>query len=344
MSGYTTTISSIAEVLNLAPSTVSRALNDHYSISEETKKRVTKLAQQLGYQPNLHASSLVSRKTNVIGLVIPQVTDFFFTTVVTGIRDALEQSGYRLIIMQSNESHEIECENLHYLMAARVDGILYSPTLHTKGIKHLKPVTSNGIPFVNFDRKVNSGKFFQVLSDDEQGAYMAVQHLIDVGCKKIAHIGGPRTARNALNRFNGFAKALRSNGLTIFEQMVVETDFSIDQSIGSIKALFDAQELPDGIFAVNDATAIGCMSVALEKGLKIPKDIAIVGYDDETYSQFLTPSLSSVKNPIYEMGHLAVKMCLAQIQKDGLPVENRTLKPKLLIRQSSKKGRVLHYA
>ena len=344
MSGYTTTISSIAEALNLAPSTVSRALNDHYSISEETKKRVIKLANRLGYQPNLHASSLVSRKTNVIGLVIPQVTDFFFTTVVAGIRDALEPAGYRLIIMQSNENFDIECENLHYLIATRADGILYSPTLDTKGIRHLKPVTANKIPFVNFDRRIDGGKFFQVLSDDREGAFMAVQHLIDVGCKKIAHIGGPRTAINALNRFNGYEKALKSNGLPIYEDMIIETDFSIDQSIDAIKALFDKQELPDGVFAVNDATAIGCMSVALEKGLEVPKDIAIVGYDNETYSQYLTPSLSSVKNPIHEMGQIAVEMCLAQIQKEGLPVQNKTLKPKLLMRQSSKKGRVLHYA
>jgi len=344
MGGYTTTISTIAKALHLAPSTVSRALNDHYSISEVTKKRVTKLAHKLGYLPNLNASSLVNRRTNVIGLVIPQVTDFFFTTVIRGIKDELEPSGYKLIIVQSNESYEIERENLQYLIATRVDGILFSPTLQTKDVKHLKPIVANKIPFVNFDRTISGNKFFQVLSDDEYGAYRAVQHLVDVGCKKIAHIAGPKTAVNALNRLNGYQRAMKSNNLEVPDGMIVETDFSIDKSIESIKALFDHEEVPDGIFAVNDATAIGCMSILHEKGLEVPKDVAIVGYDDETYSRYLTPSLSSVKNPIYAMGEIAAKMCLAQIQNDELVVETKLLRPELFIRQSSKKGRVLHYA
>lgn len=344
MSGYTTTITSIAKTLNLAPSTVSRALNDHFSISQETKNKVTELARKLGYQPNLNASNLVSRRTCVIGLVIPEVTAFFFTTVIRGIKDELEPRGYKLIILQSNESYKIEEENLKYLTAVRVDGILFSPTLQTTDSKHLKPVIVNKVPFVNFDRNCGGNEFFQVMSDDEYGAFRAVQHLIDVGCKRIAHIGGPKTARNALNRLNGYLRALKSNGMEVPEKMIIETDFSIGKSIDPIKAMFNKEDVPDGIFAVNDATAIGCMYILKEKGLTAPLDVAIVGYDDETYSKYLTPSLSSVKNPIYEMGKIAAQMCLAQIANDHIPVERKLLKPKLVIRQSSKKGRVLHYA
>ena len=223
--------------------------------------------------------------------------------------------------------------------------MLYSPTIETSTTKHLKSYITNKVPFVNFDRACKSNDFIKVLSDDEDGAFCAVQHLIDVGCKIIAHISGPKTAINAQNRLNGYIRALRSNGMEISEELVIDADFSIENSIGHIKKLMELSPGPDGIFAVNDAIALGCISVIKGKGLNIPNDIALVGYDDETYSQYLTPSLTTIRNPIFEMGQLSAQICLDQINIRNLSEQKtRVLKPQLIMRDSSKKGRALHYA
>ena len=335
----------LAKALNLSPSTVSRALNDSSAISQETKARVLKFAQSVGYQKNLHAYSLINQKTDTIGVILPGITSYFFTTVIKGIQQVIEPAGYNLIIFQSNESLQKEIDYIRYLNALRIDGLLYAPSSETTSHEHLLPLLDKGIAFVNFDRGLDGLNCHQVLSDDQEGAFYAVQHLIDIGCKRIAHIGGPKNVLNARNRLNGYKSALKSNGIAIDEHLIGESDFSIEKCIDSVSKMLQQKDRPDGIFAVNDAAALGCMSVAKDMGLAIPHDIAIVGYDDESYSKYFTPPLSTVSNPISEMGTTSAKLCLRQIQ-EGLagPFEKILLKPKLIIRASSKKGRVLHYA
>ena len=335
----------IAKKLDLAPSSVSRALDDHYSISPKTKKKVNELAHKLGYQRNLHAISMKSKKSSLIGLLLPDFTSYFLYSLIEVIKNVLETNKYNLVVMQSGSNHNTEVVNLQRLYAMRVDGILYSPTIETPNAAHLESSLVNNVPVVNFDRDCGSDDFFKVLVDDEYGAFCAVQHLVDVGCRRIAHISGPKTVKNAQNRSNGYKRALMANGIEFLDELVVESDFSIDNSIHHIKKLLELDPKPDGIFAVNDATALGCMSVIKGIGLDIPNDIAVIGYDDETYSQYLNPSLSTVKHPIFDMGELSAQLCLDQINNKGLLAGGKTvLKPKLIVRQSSKKGAYLHYA
>lgn len=335
----------LAKALNLSPSTVSRALNDHYAISDTTKKRVMNLAKKLGYFKNMHASSLIHQKTFTIGIIVPEITSYFFSTVIRGIKDVLGPEGYELIIMQSNENYVNEKHNIEYLTAIRVDGILFSPTLQTPNYDHLYPILKNNIPFVNFDRGCDNVKCFKVLSDDEYGAFYATQHLIDIGCKRIAHIAGPTNVLNAVNRVKGYIKALRTNKLEVKEDYIIEADFSIESSKQAIHSLLDRKDQPDGIFAINDAVALGCISVMKNRGIDIPGDIAIVGFDDETYSSHFSPSLTTISNPVYEMGKISAQLCLKQInEEEPLVPEKKVLRPKLVFRDSSKKGNVIHYA
>ena len=207
MKKYLSTID-LAKALNLSPSTVSRALNDSPSISRQTKKLVLKFAERVGYQKNLHAYNLIHQKTDTIGVVLPGITSYFFTTVINGIQRVIEKAGYNLIIFQTNESLQKEVDYIRYLNALRIDGLLYAPSSETIGPGHLLPLLDKGVAFVNFDRGLDGLDCHQVLSDDQEGACAAVQHLIDIGCRRIAHIGDPPNVLNAINRLNGYKKAL----------------------------------------------------------------------------------------------------------------------------------------
>jgi len=345
MSKYLRTID-LAKALNLSPSTVSRALNDHYSISAETKKRVADYAKKVGYQKNINAARLIGQKTFTIGVLLPEITSYFFSTVTRGIREALEPAGYDMIIVQSSERFTREVHNIEYLSSIRVDGIIFSPTLETQSFGHLDIIMKNKIPFVNIDRGLPGFNCHQVLSDDEFGAYQAVQHLIDVGCKKIAHIAGPANASNSNNRVKGYKRALQANNIPVDESLITRSDFRISNSMQTVRDIFDRKELPDGIFAVNDEMALGCLYVARQKGIRIPEQLAVVGFDDEIYCQYHNPSLSTVRNPIYEMGKTAAQLCLDQIDDPEYSPEKfqtRIFKPELIIRASSKRGNIRHY-
>jgi DNA-binding LacI/PurR family transcriptional regulator len=335
----------IAKALQVSPSTVSRALNDHPSISRETKARVMEFASRVGYEKNLHAFSLIRQKTNTIGVILPGATDYFFSRILNGIKSVLEPAGYRLIIMQSNDEYHTETEYIRYMEAIRVDGLLFSPSSQTRDYKHLHVLLKKKIPFVNFDRGLENMDCFQVLSDDEQGAFGAVQHLFDIGCRRIAHIAGPGNLLNANNRRRGYERALKSNGLKADETLVMPAGFNTDSSIDPARALLGRADRPDGIFAVNDAIALGCIAVAQDLGVAIPESLAIVGFDDEAYSKYFSPSLSTVRNPIFEMGSTAAELCLQQIREDNPPLfETHILKPELIIRSSSRRKGILHYA
>jgi LacI family transcriptional regulator len=335
-----TTLSDIAKQLNISVSTVSRALHDHPAISKNTKKRVINLAKKLNYQPNLLALSLLNKKTHTIGIIVPEITSYFFSSVINGIQDLINDTEYRLIISQSEESFEKEKRILETLAKVRVDGLLVSPTSETHNAQHFNNFIDAGSPLVIFDRDCAGFNADKVLVDDYDGAFQAVEYLIKTGCKRIAHISGPADLSISSHRLSGYLDALKKHNITVDSQLIYNVDgFSPEFGVEATKAMLNLPQLPDAIFAINDGIAIGAMYVIKEAGFKIPDQISVVGFDDEPHSSYFIPPLTSVWQPVYDMGLLSARILLNRLQGNA-PNETpryEILKPELIIRESSKK-------
>lgn len=330
------TIIDIAKALNISPSTVSRALNDHPSISVQTKKDVRQLADQLSYHPNLTARNLLKKKSGVIGVIVPEITSYFFSTVITGIQDNISSVDYKLIISQSNESFEEEKKLALEMALMRVEGLLVSPSFNTGSYEHLEDARKSGIPVVVFDRDCPGFESSKVFVDVYDGAYQAVKYLIDVGCRKIAHIAGPASIPTFHERLNAYRNALANQGWEADPALIVYSQgFSAEDGVSAISTLLEQSTDLDAIFCVNDAVAIGAMHVLREKGYRIPEDISIIGYDDEPYSCYFSPSLTTIWQPVYDMGLLSSRILLDSINKNTA-FRYEVLKPELIIRESSK--------
>jgi LacI family transcriptional regulator len=335
------TIKDIARELGISPSTVSRALKDHPDISPETKKAVNELAERLNYQPNVVALSLRSSKTNTIGVIIPEIVHFFFSTVISGIEDIAYSAGYNIIITQSNESLAREKSDLKALFNSRVDGMLMSISRETVDFEHIDNILSKGMPIVFFDRVYDTPGSSKVIVDDHVGAKEAVQHLIEQGCKRIAHLEGPPNLTISKQRLSGYADALKEAGLKYDENLIVLCPKGTTEE-GRLAAekLLNLKNPPDGIFASNDPAAMGAVQAIKQKGLRIPDDVAIVGFSNWFYSSMMEPPLSSVDQPGFEMGQEAARILIRHIElkakkKDLPPPEVKVLKTRLIIRESS---------
>ncbi|WP_437922168.1 LacI family DNA-binding transcriptional regulator [Sphingobacterium sp. LRF_L2] len=332
------TITDIANQLGVSPSTVSRALRDHPSISAKTKRDVLALAEKHKYQPNLLALSLLNKKTGIIGIVVPEITGYFFATVISGVQDMVSKAGYKLLISQTNESFEEEKRLLQDMTSLRLDGVLISPTFETKDYKHFERLQSAGIPLVIFDRDCADFEADKVLVDSYDGAYQAVEYLIKNGCKNIAHIAGPISFPTFKQRLDGYLNAHYDNNLPIRSELIIKSnDFSSDAGVDAVEQLLRKERKMDAIFAVNDAVAIGSMHALREHGYRVPEDISIIGFDDEPYAQYYYPSLSTVWQPAYELGMLSAKILLDYFSSKDPRKAYRyeILKPELMIRQSS---------
>lgn len=332
------TIKDIARILGISPSTVSRALKDHPDINIDTKKAVNELALKLKYQPNAVALSLKNSRSNTIGVIIPEIVHHFFSSVISGIDDVASQKGFTVIICQSNESFEREVANAHTLLSHRVDGILVSITKETLSFDHLIDLQEGGIPLVFFDRIAPEVNADQVIVDDMEASFKATRHLIECGRKRIAHFAGPQILVIARDRLQGYMNALTEAGLPIDNRLIVEAD-NYERARKAVIEMFDAGIVPDGIFAVNDLTAIGAMQTIQKKGFKIPEDISIVGFSDGSLSGITDPHLTSVDQHGYEMGTTAAEMLFSRIlshETEYIP-EVKILTADLIVRGSSVK-------
>ncbi|MCL7986363.1 LacI family transcriptional regulator [Sphingobacterium sp. lm-10] len=333
-----TSITDLAKELGLSASTVSRALRHHPAISEHTTNRVLELAERLKYQPNRLALGLLHDTTGVIGVVVPEITGYFFATVISGVQDMVSEAGYKLLIYQTNESFEEERELLLDMAALRLDGVLISPSHETKDYQHFEQLRNAGIPLVIFDRDCPNFEADKVLVDSYTGAYEAVDYLISSGSKRIVHIAGPISFPTFKQRLDGYLDAHYENNLRINSELIIRSDdFSAEAGFNAIDRLFATQQVFDAIFAVNDAVAIGALHNLRERGYAIPHDIAVIGFDDEPYAQHFYPTLSTVWQPAYELGMLSAKILLDYFSKEGAPNAYRceVMKPELVIRESS---------
>lgn len=332
------TIKDIARILNISPSTVSRALKDHPDINSDTKKAVNELAGKLKYQPNAVALSLKNSRSNTIGIIIPEIVHYFFSSVISGIEDIASQRGYTVIICQSNESFEREVSNAKALLSHRVDGILISISKETRTFNHFENLQDGGIPLVFFDRIAPGINADQVVIDDIDSSYNATRHLIETGCKRIAHFAGPQELIIGRDRLQGYINALTEAGLPIDNRLIIQAD-TFEKARNAVGQMLDSGIVADGIFAVNDMTAIGAMQTFQKRGFKVPDDISIVGFSDGYLSGITDPHLSSVDQHGYEMGTMATEILFQRIMSDGLEYvpEIKILKADLIVRGSSER-------
>jgi DNA-binding LacI/PurR family transcriptional regulator len=330
------TIKDLARELKISASTVSRALKNHPDISEATKKAVHELAEKLNYQPNAVALSLKQSRSNTIGVIIPEIVHYFFSSVISGIEDVAYDAGYNVIICQSNERYEREVANAKTLLASRVDGILVSISKETEDFNHLYNLQNNQVPMVFYDRIVPGLQADQVIIDDFDAAYRVTRHLVDSGRKRIAHFAGPQKLLIGRQRKDGYIKALKEAGLEIDDNLIIEAD-SFEKARLAVMRLLNEKRKFDAIFAVNDLTAIGAMQTIQKRGLKIPDEVAIAGFSDGRFSGITDPTLTSVDQHGYEMGSIATQMLLKRIsaEDDSYPAETRILNADLIIRGSS---------
>lgn len=331
----TITIKDIARQLGISKSTVSRALSGHSDINEETKKRVLELATRLEYQPNIIAVNLKQQRTNTIGVIIPETVNRFFAKAVGGIQHAANLAGFNVIICQSDESLVTEKKNLQALLASRVDGLLVSVSGETDHFDHFETVINKGMPIVFFDRVIESFAVSQVISNNYDISKEATQHLIKQGCRRIAIIAGPQHLSNSRNRFRGYLDALKEADIPLQERLILHSNFKLVRVGEFARYLATLKEKPDAVFAINDMAALEMMHIFKNMGLKIPDDIAIVGFNNEAICKYVDPPLSSIEHPADELGKMAAELLIGQITKGEATAMRHCINSRLVIRGSS---------
>lgn len=335
------TIQDIAKALEITASTVSRALNDHPKISKKTKELVWDMAKKLNYQPNSIAAGLRKGKVNTVGMIVPRINRHFFSNVITGVESILNPLGYNLIICQSEEQLEKEINNVNTLLANRVSGILISLSVESQKTKHLKKIIDNKVPLVMFDRVHDEMEVSKVVNDDDSGSYDVTCHLLDQGYKNITWIGGPRTMNVYINRYTGYERALKENGIDMATCNCLEgTGPTMDEGARFTKELIASDKLPDAIFAASDYMAMGIIETLEAAGYNIPDDIAVAGYSNEPFAGLISPKLTSVEQFSKDMGMTAARLLVTEMESEQKTVPMTTsLKPQLIIRQSTIKKR-----
>ncbi len=331
------TVKQIAEELGISMMTVSRALNKSNNVDERTRERVIATARKMGYIPNLIAKSLVQRKTYTLGVVIPEITHSFFPEAIRGIEEVAYSKGYQIILTHSNEDAKREVAAIETLASKRVDGLLISTAESIKGNSFYKHILKIGLPIVFFDRCVHNIGASCVSIDDEESARKITEHLIEQGYKKFAHLKGPSSVSIGKARLNGFLKALKKNNIPINKELIVESGFTEKGGYEAMKKILilPKNSLPDAVVSVTDPAAFGAIKAMIENGLKIPEDIAIVGFSDDIRADLMPTPLTTVKQPAYEVGKRAAKKLIAHIENENEQAEEIIIKTDLVIRKSS---------
>ena len=273
------TIKDIARALNISPSTVSRALKNHPDISQDTKDSVNKYAKDFNYKPNTLALSLRMSKNNTIGVIVPEIIHYFFSSILSGIEQVANKEGFNVIICQSSENYEKEVRNAEALIATRVSGVLACLSKHTTNYDHFQEIVDSDIPLVFFDRICIGINTDRVVVDDYVGAFAAVEYLIQTGCKRIAFYSSPLHLEISKNRKNGYMDALRKYGLTVDDSLIRVCD-TREEAIIITPEILDRPNRPDGFFAINDHCAAGILYAVKLAKLRVPQDIAIMGFSD----------------------------------------------------------------
>ena len=331
------TIKDIARELGISPSTVSKALKGHPDISSATKKAVRELVEKWDYKPDPIALSLKVGQGRTIGVIVPEIVHYFFSTVISGIEDLAYDSDYHVMFCQSNELYEREVKAVETLLSSRVDGILVSLSKMTNDFTHFRKIMKAGIPLVFFDRVCDELETDRVIVDDEQGAFDAVEHLIRTGCSNIIHLSGPQNLLIGKNRKEGYIRALKENKYPVLEENIIKCD-TASEARAIVPELLKRSRKSDGIFAVNDLTAAEAMKMVKLNGYKVPDDISIVGFTSGMISDLTDPPLTSVRQHGYIVGREAVSLLINNLENGNkIPSRTKVIKTELVVKGSTRK-------
>lgn len=332
------TIKDIAAALGITPSAVSKALNDHPRISEKTKIAVKEAAIQLDYQPNYLSSALRKGKSNLVGVIIPRVNSHFFSSVVENIEKVLNLNGYNIIMTQSNELYAKECQEIDTLLKIQVDGIIASMANETTNLDYYQKIKSK-TELVLFDRGEEELNVDYVGIDDYKSSHLVVDHLVSQKCSRIAHIAGFKHIRIYKERIRGYKDALEKWNLETKENWIIESNLRLEDGRRIMQQLLDSPERPDAVYVAGDIAALGALQVLLENNVKVPEEIALIGFSDEPFTSLTQPSISTVNQHSDQIGKLAAEAFLERMKNPKKKSINRIiLEPELIIRQSSNKN------
>ncbi|MDZ7876215.1 MAG: LacI family DNA-binding transcriptional regulator [Saprospiraceae bacterium] len=333
------TIYDIAKALNLSGATISRALNNHKAISSTTKQRIIEKAKELGYRSNPFASNLRKKETNTIGVIIPRMNSNFVSTVLAAVEKIANEFGYNVIISQSIESVNKEILNAQTMFDYRVDGLLVSLAYNTTNIEHFKKFAKKGTPIIFFDRIYESPDVASIVIDNFKNGYDLTQHLIEQGCKHIMHVTGNLKRNVYRDRFEGYKKALKTAGLEFNDEQLIVGELNEVAGIEAAEKILEKKVLPDAIFFSNDLCAASCMLILKQNGIKIPQDIAIVGFNNDPISRLSEPNITTVNYPASHMGEMAATQLINHLKgvSNIFDTKKIILQSEILIRESSLK-------
>jgi LacI family transcriptional regulator len=343
MKGERPTVHDIAKELSVTASTVSRALNNHPRISEATKKAVMLVAKQMNYQPHRLAAALRNGKSRVIGVIVPVANRNFFGSIVRGVEEVANNANYQVMICQTHEDPEMEAKAVEALLNSRVDGIIASLSKKTTDFSHFIKVKSKGVPLVLFDRASDQLEVSTVVIDDYLAGYKAVEHLIRQGCRRIAHFTNIQKINIYKERLRGYRAALEDNNIQFDPKLVLESNMQLEDGRQSMRKLLDMNEVPDAVFSSSDLGAMGALQICKENKIKVPEQVAIVGFSNEPFTEFSDPPLTSVDQHSLRIGNMASEIFLEEVNAPGdqkfIP-KKIVLTPELVIRGSSLKSGV----
>jgi LacI family transcriptional regulator len=333
------TIYDIAQKLDISSTTVSRALKNNPAINKNTRKKIQQTARELGYRHNTFASSLRNQKTNTIGIIVHELNSNFITSVLAGIEKVSTEAGYDLIIAHSSESYEKESANALNLFHKRVDGVIASLAFDTKNLEHYRFFEEKGIPVVFFDRVEENSDNIKVIIDNYECGYKATRHLIEQGCKKIVLVTANLKRNVYAQRHKGYMDALFDNKIPYDKELVLIKDLSEQCGVEAAMEILKMKPLPDGAFITNDFSAAVCMQTLKNHDIKIPGDIAIVGFNNDAISKIVEPQLTTIHYPGMDMGEIAARNLINHLR--GVANIKRTntiiVRSELIIRKSSLK-------
>lgn len=335
----TITIHDIAQALNISFSTVSKALHNKADISNDTKKKVFAMAKKLNYQPNLNAQSLVNNRSFTIGIIAPSISNFFFPTIISGIQEVASEHEYNILVCLSHESFDTEVNNCKLLMANRVDGLIMAITSKTNSYDHITQLQKRQIPVVFVNRAPSQIKASKVCVDDYRAACKIVKHLIDQGCRKIAHVAGPQNMELSKKRLQGYVDTMTKHKMDMREEWIVYNDRYMENSKLCVEQLLDLQNRPDAIFAYTDFVGIDAITLAKQRNIPIPEELCVAGFSNDPISAIIEPGLTTMSQPPFEIGKIAAEILISHIRNKKSPakVTTRLLEIDLIKRASTDK-------
>ncbi len=326
----------LAHELGVSIATVSRALRNSPEIGQEMQMKVKELAKRLNYRPNPFAQSLRKEGPRIIGVVVPNLVTHFYAAVLDGIEDEARRADYSVISSNSHESCEDEVRAIDNFINLHVEGIIASVSQNTTDYSHFEKVSKMGIPLVFFGRTCLPDLFSSVTANGDVAAQEATQHLIDTGSRRIAFLGGPNHLDMVKRRKHGYLEALRDNRIPIDRELVVCNRIDFDLVVEATKQLLQIENRPDAILAVNDTVTFAAFTAVKEMGLRIPEDVALIGFTDDQHARYVTPQMSAIEDQSYKMGCVAYDLLQKSISGD--PNKYKKIVPqKLVIRGTSDK-------